>query len=136
MPLMQWNESLKVGIDAVDGDHQKLVGMVNELFDAMQAGRGKDVLGKVLDELASYTAQHFAREESYFARTGYPDSAAHKKEHDDLRKQVNDVQAKFKSGATATLTIDVLNFLRDWLVKHIKGSDMKYAPHLKAKGIR
>ena len=93
MPLMQWNDKLSVGVASIDNDHKRLVGMVNDLYDGVVAGHGKDVLGRVLDGLISYTAEHFAREERYFAQTGYPDSVAHKKEHEDLVKQVLDVQA-------------------------------------------
>jgi hemerythrin len=48
---------------------------------------------------------------------------------------VLDVQQKYNSGATATLSLDVMKFLRTWLVNHIQGSDQKYRPHLNANGI-
>jgi hemerythrin len=38
MPLMTWTPKLSVGVAVLDEDHKKLVGMVNELYDAMQAG--------------------------------------------------------------------------------------------------
>ena len=135
MPLMTWNNSLSVGIAVIDEDHKKLVAMVNQLYDAVQAGHGKDALGKTLDGLIDYTVMHFAREEKFFQETGYPDAVAHKKEHADLTKQVLDVQAKYRSGATSTLSLEVMTFLKNWLVKHIQGSDRKYGPHLNAKGI-
>ena len=135
MPLMLWSDKLSVGVKTIDEEHKKLVGMVNDLYDAVQGGQGKDALGKILDGLISYTANHFAHEEKFFAETGYPDSAAHKKQHDDLTRQVLDVQAKYRSGASATLSIEVLNFLKNWLIGHIQGSDKKYGPHLIAKGI-
>jgi hemerythrin len=82
-----------------------------------------------------YTKVHFAREEKFFAQTGYAGSAAHKQEHDTLTQQVLDVQQKYMSGASAALSIDVLRFLKNWLINHIQGSDQKYRPHLNAKGI-
>lgn len=135
MPLMAWNNNLSVGIAVIDEDHKKLVAMVNELYDAVQGGHGKEALGKILDGLINYTVLHFAREEKFFLETGYPDAIAHKKEHADLTKQVLDVQTKYKSGATSTLSLEVMNFLKNWLVKHIQGSDKKYGPYLNAKGI-
>jgi hemerythrin len=136
MPLMTWTEKLSVGVEVLDDDHKKLVGMVNELHDKMKAGHGKEALGKVLDELVNYTKFHFEREERFFAKTGYPAAFAHKQQHDDLTKQVLDVQTKYKGGAVATLSLDVMDFLRNWLVNHIQGSDQKYGPHLNAQGIR
>jgi hemerythrin len=109
--------------------------MINELHEGLKAGHGKEALGHVLDELVAYTKMHFAREEQYFAKTGYPGAAAHKKEHDELTRQVLEVQAKFKKGAVTSLSFEVMDFLKDWLTKHIQGSDQKYGPHLNAKGI-
>ena len=45
MPLMTWTEKLSVGVGVLDEDHKRLVGMVNELYDAMQAGHGKETVG-------------------------------------------------------------------------------------------
>ena len=72
--------------------------MVNELYDAMQAGHGKDSLGRILDGLVQYTKFHFAREEKFFAQTAYPAAVPHKQEHDALTRQVLDVQQKVCRG--------------------------------------
>ena len=135
MALMAWTEKLSVGVGVLDDDHKKLVGMVNELYDAMQAGHGKEKLGGILDRLVQYTKFHFSREEKYFAETGYPASGPHKEQHEALTRQVLDVQKKYNAGVAATLSVDVMHFLRDWLVKHIQGSDQSYRAHLNAKGI-
>lgn len=135
MPLMTWTEKLSVGVAVLDEDHKKLVGMVNELYDAMQAGQGKEKLGRVLNELVQYTKVHFAREEKYFAQTAYPAADPHKHLHEELTRQVIDVQQKYAAGNTATLSLDVLHFLKNWLVKHIQGSDQSYRAHFNAKGI-
>jgi hemerythrin len=133
---MQWTEKLSVGVAVLDEDHKKLVGMVNELYDAMQAGHGKEKLGPILNQLVQYTRMHFAREEKFFSETGYADSAAHKQQHEALTRQVLEVQKKYAGGEVATLSVEVMHFLRDWLVKHIQGSDQSYRAHLNAKGIK
>ncbi len=101
----------------------------------MMAGRGKEVVGPVLKGLIDYTATHFKYEEDLFARTGYADSAAHKKEHADLVRRVLEIQKTYNDKGPSVHTIQVMNFLNDWLTSHIQGSDLKYAPHLKAKGV-
>ena len=136
MPLMEWSEKLSVGVKQFDDEHKRLVGMVNDLFDGVQAGRGKDMLGPILDGLISYTKTHFANEERYMQTHAFPAFAAHKAEHDALAKQVLDVQAKFKGGATSALSMEVMNFLKNWLIKHILGTDKSYGPFLNGKGIR
>ncbi len=123
MALMEWNDKLSVGVDMIDGDHKRLVAMVNELHDAVLQARGKEVLGKVLDGLISYTKTHFGREEVEMAKFKYPKAPDHLREHAALAKQVLDVQAKYKAGNTAVLSMEVMAFLRDWLLKHIQHSD-------------
>lgn len=135
MPLMMWSDKMSVGVAKLDADHKKLVEMVNTLFDGIQSGKGKDVVGTILDGLIKYTVEHFKHEEDYFAQTGYPDAVAHKAQHQDLCKQVLAVQEKFRAGSTATLSLEVMNFLKNWLINHIQGSDKKYTAHLNCKGV-
>jgi len=136
MPLTSWSDKLSVGVVVLDNDHKKLIAMVNNLFDGIQAGKGKEVVGKILDGLIAYTAEHFKREEAFFAQAGYPDAKAHKAQHEDLVKQVLAVQAKFKNGASPTLSLEVMNFLKNWLTTHIQETDQKYGPFLNSKGIK
>jgi len=136
MPLMEWNDRLSVGISQFDNEHKKLVSMINELFDAVQSGRGKESLGHILDGLIDYTKTHFANEEHYMEKFSYPDLKAHRTEHETLTKQVVDIQRKYHQGATAMLSMEVMTFLKNWLIKHIQGTDKKYGPFLATKGLR
>jgi hemerythrin len=130
MPLMEWNDRLSVGVEMIDSDHKKLVGMVNELHDAVKAARGKEVLGHVLDGLVAYTKTHFGHEEVEMAKFKYPQAPDHIKEHVNLTKQVMEVQAKYKAGNNAVLSMEVMAFLRDWLLKHIQASDKALGVYL------
>lgn len=134
MSLMHWNDNYSVGVGSIDADHKKLVGMVNELFDGVKDGKGVGAVGQILDGLIAYTVEHFDREERYFAQTGYPDTAAHKAQHEDLKKQVLEIQAKFRAGNSA-VTMETMSFLKDWLINHIQGSDKKYGSHLNSHGV-
>lgn len=136
MPIMQWSDKLSVGVAQCDNEHKQLVAMLNELFDSMQAGHGKEALGTILGRLISYTKTHFANEERLLKQHNFAEFVAHKAEHDALAKQVLDVEAKFKAGATSALSMEVMNFLKNWLLKHIMGTDKHYGPFLQARGVR
>ncbi len=58
MELVQWSESLSVTIREIDRQHQKLFDMINELHQAQLQGKGKDVQGKIVNGLISYTNEH------------------------------------------------------------------------------
>lgn len=135
MSLIMWNDRLSVGIASIDKEHQKLVGLLNNFYDAVQGGKGKESLAKLLGELIDYTKVHFSNEEKLFAKTAYPDAAVHKKAHDDLAHQVVEIQNKYAAGASAALSVETLNFLKNWLLTHIQGTDKKYVPHLTGHGI-
>jgi hemerythrin len=134
MALIEWNNSLSVDIREIDEQHRTLVGFLNSLFDAMKAGKGKDVLGKVLSDLVKYTVFHFATEEKYFKTYAYPDFVKHKQEHEYLTKKAADLKGKFDRGE-AVITVEVMQFLKDWLNGHILGADKKYSPFLRGKGL-
>ncbi len=135
MAFMVWNDKLSVGVKIIDDDHKILLGLANKLWAAMATRRRKQVLGEILDELVSYTAFHFAREEEIFGQTGFPEAAEHKKQHDKLTNQVLEIQERYKKDS-GVLTVEVMNFLKDWLYDHILGSDGEFGQYLNAKGIR
>ncbi|HYE23673.1 MAG TPA: bacteriohemerythrin [Clostridia bacterium] len=134
MALFTWNSSYSVSVEQFDTEHQKLFALVNELNDAMRAGQGRFVLRNVLDSLIAYTNQHFTAEERAMKATRFPEYEAHAEEHSRLTAQVHDFAKQFEAGETA-ITIDVLYFLRDWLVNHIVTTDKKYSQHLKNYGM-
>jgi len=116
-------------------EHEKLVGLLNDLYDGFHSGTAKSTLEKVLDALVDYTATHFGHEERLFDQVHYADTDAHKREHAALVKQVLEIQAKFEADPNAVLSQDVMGFLKNWLTKHILGTDKRYVPAMKAAGI-
>jgi hemerythrin len=129
MPLMKWDPSLSVGDAKLDGQHQELVNILNKLFDAMKEGHGREVQQDVLNSLVSYTQKHFQDEERAMQRAGFPELEAHKREHAQLIEEVGGFLKAFNSGKNFQ-HIQMMTFLKSWLLDHIKGSDKAYAPYL------
>ena len=92
MALMEWSPAFSVKVKKFDDQHKKLVDLVNQLHDAMKAGEGNTMLGVVFQSLVAYTGSHFADEEKMMQANGYPDYAKHKAAHENLVKQVLDLQ--------------------------------------------
>lgn len=135
MPLIQWSNEYSVKVGEIDQQHQKLIVMINDLNDAMLQGKGKEVLSKIIDGLIAYTQAHFSKEELYFDKYKYPDAAAHKEEHAAFVKKVSEFRESFKKNSM-NLTINVMDFLSDWLKKHICGTDKKYSAFFNSNGIK
>jgi len=123
-----------VNVREIDAQHKRLVEMVNEFHRAMRTGAAADVMKKLLRELISYTANHFALEEKYMKKYNFSGYNEHKQAHEKLVAQVLELQKTVESGKSV-ITIDVMNFLKDWLINHIKGMDKKYGEHFNKNGL-
>lgn len=135
MALLTWGDQFKVNIAEIDNQHRKLFDMVNEMHDAMKAGKASEVTGKILVGLVDYTKMHFAVEEKYMSQYNYPEYSKHKAEHDALTKKATDLLAQHKEGKPV-LSFDLMDFLKKWLTDHILITDKKYGPFLNSKGIK
>jgi hemerythrin-like metal-binding protein len=133
MELIVWKDSLNLGFKEIDDQHRKLVAMINKLFDAMSAGKSKEVMQVVFSELSNYIVVHFGAEEKLMKQYGYEEYEYHKQEHAYFIEKLNELKLKFNSGNTS-ISLDVLNFLKDWLLKHIMGTDRKYVRLFSSKG--
>jgi len=130
MSLFQWNDNFSVGNGEIDGQHKKLFQLADRFHSAMASGQGKQILQQTLNDLIDYTKHHFASEEKVMLKSSYPEYARHKAEHDALTHKV----LQFRDEVAAdrvVVTIDVLHFLKDWLVNHIGQMDKKIGEYLR-----
>lgn len=135
MALLDWNNNYSVNIQEIDSQHKILVGLINNLHDGMRVGKGKEAIGGVLSELVNYTEFHFSHEEKLFSMHGYPESSTHKMLHYSLIKQVKELKNNYDNG-NKVLSMEVMDFLKNWLSDHIVGTDKKYTTFLNSKGIK
>lgn len=135
MTLFAWTQKMSVGMARIDKEHRGLFDIINQLHDAMLAGRGSQTLRPVLAHLAEYTKLHFGHEEELLRMHGYPGLADHLKLHEIFRAKVGELDARSKAG-TVALSVSTLDFLCDWLSKHILGVDMQYKDFLATKGVK
>lgn len=126
MAKIQWQSVFETGIPSVDMQHKKLVGMINQLEDALAAGKGviNEEIGSVLVQLVEYTQFHFTDEEKIQKEIGYTDFKGHAESHRLFITQVKAILLKMKSGG-AVSAFELMNFLRDWLINHIMIEDRR-----------
>ena len=130
--MFEWREEFSVQIGSIDAQHKTLFAIAEELYKAMAACQSKTMMARILDRLVQYTRSHFAHEERLMQLHGYPDFAAHKAEHEALTAKVISFQADFQQGR-ASISVQLLHFLKNWLEGHIQGTDRKYSALLRSK---
>jgi len=131
-PILEWTPEFAVHVPEIDRDHQFEFGLVNRLHEAMLAGQGTEILGTILAELTKFTRNHFANEEKMMAATRYPEMLAHVQQHDQIRRRVTEVEARFERGETA-ITIELMLFLSDWLRNHTMVTDRRLGDYIQVE---
>lgn len=129
--IVEWSPALATGIELIDHQHKMLCLYINTLYRATIQDAGVKEIADIVDLLKVYTATHFATEERYFDLSEYPDAESHKQIHASFVSKVIQVQKDLYTGKI-TVGNDLLKFLKDWLVNHIRGTDHEYASFLKA----
>jgi hemerythrin len=124
---------MSINVRQFDDQHKKLVEMVQRLNDAMKKGEGMHIVSSILSDLANYAESHLSQEEKFLQQNNYPDFAAHKQIHDDLRKKLGEVLNEYHAGRI--VPAEIMNFLSDWLINHIMKVDKKYGVFVNKKGI-
>ncbi|MBN1907206.1 MAG: hemerythrin family protein [Deltaproteobacteria bacterium] len=135
MPLINWEESLSVKVSEIDTQHKKLVELINKLHEAMKERKANTVLGGIIDELVDYAINHFRTEESYFDKFGYLKAVQHRKEHKDFVSKVAAFKDDFARNKIM-LSMEIMEFLKAWLINHIKKIDMAYSDFFIEKGLK
>jgi len=132
--LIEWDNSLSVNIKLIDKQHKRLIEILNELYALAQTKASSEELSPIFNELLEYTVNHFDTEELYMQKFKFPEYPQHKAEHEKLKDQVLEFKAAFDEGSQ-TLSYELLDFLRKWLVNHIIGTDRRYMKFLNSRGI-
>ena len=133
MPFALWTDTMRIGIERIDEQHRQLLDTINDLHEAVGAGKGREVRDALFQELGEYVGTHFGTEEELMRRHGYPDLDSHKRAHDGFTAKVRAFRQKAAEGDVSD---EVLSFLKDWLVNHDILIDRKLGAYLIERGVR
>ncbi len=138
MAFITWSNEYSVNIKEIDRQHQFLINIVNKMHELVMAdvgkGTNKTAIRRVFAELADYTDYHFRTEEELFKTHNYPGFKIHKQQHNELVLQVLELQRRFLKNEVS-ITQEIFDFMKKWLLNHILVSDKEYTVFLNAKGV-
>nr|AQV13601.1 hemerythrin [Boccardia proboscidea] len=106
-----WDESFKTFYDNIDDEHK---GLFKGVFDCAKDKSSAAALA----HLVQVVDTHFSNEEAMMDKAKYSEVVPHKAAHKDFLGKIRALKAPLDDG-----TID---YAKDWLVNHIKGTDFKY----------
>ncbi len=128
-----WSDVLRVGIDAIDKDHQVIIRLLNKLTHRTV---GQTDLSSVLLELIDYTEHHFRREEIIMKACDYPDLKDHISDHRKFIDNMNVLIEDWRMDSNQNTLHALRQFLRDWWIDHIVEVDVKIAEYTIGKELR
>ncbi|NPA40106.1 MAG: hemerythrin family protein [Thermodesulfobacteria bacterium] len=134
MPFIEWTEEFLTGFPEIDTQHKRLVILTNHLYECIRSGEAPQVVDEILDDLFAYAHYHFKTEERLMEKYDYPELPSHRREHQKFIAKIREfLDERQHSEEKTKLTIEIMKFLKDWLISHVLGTDKKYVPYLQAK---
>lgn len=133
MAFLEWRDKMSVGNEAMDIDHQKLVGYLNDLHDMMSGIPNPESVERLLDKLVDFTEYHFGTEERLLRLCRYPHLDDHKESHKELVKQLMEIRDGYRENPSERRLIQMFDFLSNWLMRHILREDMAYKDYIVKK---
>ncbi len=128
-----WKDDYSVGVEILDIQHKQILNIINDLYNTRYSNEKQSATGHALVLLKNYTVSHFAEEEGIMQKCGYNDLVFHKNTHDFLRQKTEHLVIMYRD-ISGDLSIDVLDFLKEWWTKHIGEMDRKYISCVTGRG--
>lgn len=130
----EWNENYELGIQEIDLQHKKLIGISNELYDVATKDdvNLKLTMSKILKNLTDYTVYHFTSEEDFMKKYGYEGVPMHKIAHDNFVAEVTQQIKKLDSSSKEAVLL-FYDYIANWILTHIAKADKIWANFVKEK---
>ncbi len=130
--VLIWTNNLRVGVDAIDKDHQHLISLLNQVtFHSAEDMEVREAVGDLID----FTRQHFDREELIMEVCNSPDLKDHRALHQQLMAEVEELVARWHKSNSPDSFHHLRRRLRNWLLDHIGKIDTEIAHYAKNKDL-
>jgi methyl-accepting chemotaxis protein/hemerythrin len=125
-----WKDEYSASEMTIDFQHRQIIGIINAMFALVKNKISGDEITKLLANLKNYTETHFDYEEKIIKMINYPDIKKHKTLHKIMAEKTAALCKVQKSSVNGIMPDEVLGFLKDWWVNHIRNLDVQYVPFL------
>ncbi len=133
-PLIGKNKTLLTGIEEMDEQHQRIIDMVNDIFEAFRNNAKRANIKESLKTLIDYSSWHFSNEERYFEEFGFEAKEAHKKSHNEFTSELQKFSKSYDKGRAQNYEAFML-YVKHWIESHFANDDQKYVELFKLKGL-
>jgi hemerythrin len=129
---LAYDPSLSTGFDDIDEQHRLFLDMLGELTARIEEGALRQGFLDALQGMRIYAAQHFSDEEALMATWAYPEYEAHCRLHETFRNMAGQLEKRAAAGP-GLVSLEMLEFLGQWFIGHIRTEDLRFAAQAKAR---
>jgi len=132
MQFFHWDKTFQTGNPVIDEQHEQLVKIVNRFGELLSRNAsGKKDIEQVCAELMQYAHHHFEEEERVMSMAGIDirHLMQHSQQHQVLLEQILPLRQLVEVGDLEAGK-HLFDFLVNWLVFHILGTDMLMAKQI------
>jgi len=123
---LEWKEIYSVENLELDEDHKKIFNCINKIEDNLY-NRESKFFEEIIRDLKEYSLIHFEKEETYMRSIKFNKLEEHILEHKIFTQKILEIEEKSKD---FVLLNNMLNFIKEWIIAHILGSDKEYQKFL------
>ena len=138
--MFEWKEKYSVGVEKFDKQHKELLKIGRELvsaFENLEKGIDQyDHIVKLLNEMQEYTVYHFESEEKAMKKVNFPELKEHKKVHQKFIEKLKEIDIEKIDEDQKQFSMELLDFIANWIERHILGEDQKYESYFEGKNIQ
>lgn len=134
MAIIEWDDSMSIGLYLIDEQHRELVTLINNISDALERNADRSEVSRFIRRFYDYTVTHFQTEESLMDHETYPDYFTQVYEHLDCSMKALEFHRSFVEDPEFDLA-GFLEYIVNWFVSHTTGIDQGLARHLLERGL-
>lgn len=134
MSVINWKPEYSVGIVIIDEQHKKLFEHINNFYSNIN-NPYKENYVTLFRSLTNYTIHHFSTEERLMNQYNYKGLPDHKTEHEIFIKKITLFNQRLNEGKLL-LSVEITNYLKEWIINHICHTDKNYSSYLISKGVK
>jgi hemerythrin-like metal-binding protein len=126
---MEWKKEYSLGLEEIDAQHKQLLAAFSRIEASIAAGQNWKSTYYAVDALGDLARMHFAFEEGLMRLFGFADIELHQRQHQSFFERLRAMESH---SLKETAETEMVQFLKDWLTRHILGTDREYAKHILA----
>ncbi len=135
--MFRWRDAYSVNVKVIDEQHKNLFKIGRRLYEILKTKEEcQNEIIKVLKELKEYIVYHFSEEEKYMKEYNFSEYEKHKLEHEFFIEKITEFNQQIdREKELFAFTMEMQEFIANWIENHILRTDQRYSKFFNEKGI-